>query len=254
MERRDSVLAEELTVLDADSPLWNAVHPLLHTALRLEHNDESYIWHGWQKQYIDTFLKSLPAKCSLLVGVWETIPATEDEAEYEQLVLGAVCEVIEGEVCAIRTFEDLERLGLKPVAQLEPGIEDALELMRVVKLHIAPVAWALFTDKVTWDEWVFAMGEDGGAQDKGELLAVLARFLAPTLNGSFIDLKGSDDGLKRTAPRQKRDDPDNGFHRILFGMKERSFGGSKRLLAGSASPALAQTIMDTQVALVLLSS
>ncbi len=173
MERFTSVLAEELTVLDADSPLWNAVHPLLHAALRLEQNDKSYIWHGWQKQYIDTFLKSLPAKCSLLVGVWETIPATEDGVEYEQLVLGAVCEVIEGEVCAIRTFEDLERLGLKPVAQLEPGIEDALELMRVVELHIAPVAWALFTDKVTWDEWLFATGEDGGVRDKGELLAVL---------------------------------------------------------------------------------
>jgi hypothetical protein len=184
MERLDSVLAEELTVLDARSPLWDAVRPVLHAALRLEQNDESYIWYGWQKQYIDTFLKSLPTKCSLLVGVWETIPTTENDPEHEQLVLGAVCEVIEGEVCAIRTFEDLERLGLKPVAQLEPGIEDALELMRVVRAHIAPVAWALFTDKTTWNEWLFATGEDGGVRDKGELLAVLARQGRCVLMGS----------------------------------------------------------------------
>ncbi len=100
MERRDSVLAEELTVLDAGSPLWNAVRPVLHAALRLEQNDESYIWYGWQKQYIDTFLKSLPAKCSLLVGVWETIPTTENDTEHEQLVLGAVCECWPGRVDA----------------------------------------------------------------------------------------------------------------------------------------------------------
>jgi hypothetical protein len=95
--------------------------------------------------------------------------------EGEQLVLGVACEVVEGEVCSIRTFEALREAGLKPTEQLEPGIDDALEIMRVVKMQVAPVAWGLFTDKATWDEWLFASGEDGGSIDKGELLASFAR-------------------------------------------------------------------------------
>jgi hypothetical protein len=74
--------------------------------------------------------------------------------------------------------------GLKPTQELEPGIDDALEIMRVVGTTIAPVAWALFTDKATWDEWLFASGDDGGSLDKGEMLASLARQGRCVLMGS----------------------------------------------------------------------
>jgi hypothetical protein len=162
------VLADELLVLDADSSLWAAARPLLDVALRLEQNDEGYCWHGWHKKQISQFLKSLPAQCSLVLGVWEM---TAEEGEtHEALCLGIACEIVGGELCSIRTFEALAEAGLKPAKQLEPGIDDALEIMRVVRTTIAPAAWALFMDKVTWDEWLFA-----GACDKGELLAAFAR-------------------------------------------------------------------------------
>jgi len=167
------VLAEELLVLDAGSPLWPAARPLLDVALRLEQNDEGYCWHGWHKRQISQFLKSLPAQCSLVVGVWE-MTAGESET-HEALWLGIACEIVEGELSSIRTFEALAEAGLKPAKQLEPGIDDALEIMRVVKTAIAPAAWALFMDKATWDEWLFASADDGGIIDKGELLAAFAR-------------------------------------------------------------------------------
>ena len=91
------------------------------------------------------------------------------------LVLGCVCEVLKGEICSIRTFKALEEAGLLPMRELEPGFEHAREIMRVAKKLVAPVAWALFTDKVTWDEWLFADDGDGMVIDKGELLALLAR-------------------------------------------------------------------------------
>src|SRR5215469_5985816 len=68
------VLAEELRVLDGDSPLWLPARPLLDAALRLEQNTGTYSWHGWNKQQITTFLDRLPPRCSLVVGVWETSP------------------------------------------------------------------------------------------------------------------------------------------------------------------------------------
>jgi len=166
------VLAEELIVLDADSSLWRTARPWLDVALRLEQNDAGYSWHGWNKQQMSDFLKSRPPECSLAIGVWETMG---DTLEQEVLWLGVVCEVVEGEVCSIRTFEALTAAGLKSPRQLEPGIEDALEIMRVARAQVPPVAWALFTEKATWDEWLFASDDDGGVIDKGELLAALAR-------------------------------------------------------------------------------
>lgn len=177
------VLAEELSVLDADAPLWEPARPLLQAAFRLEQSDATSVWHGWQKRQIDAFLRALPAHCTLLVGVWETI-LDEDEPAFqgrEALVLGFVCEVVNGEVCSLRTFEALKDASLPPITELEPGFEHARELMRVVKAQIAPVAWALFTDKVTWDEWLFAEEREEREEretdiiDKGELLAELAR-------------------------------------------------------------------------------
>jgi len=173
MKTEQHVLAEELIVVDGDSSLWQAVRPLLDGALRLEQHDNIYSWHGWSKQQIDTFLASLPPHCSLIVGVWGTEVGTAGEQEY--LALGCVCEVVEGEVCSVRTFEALEAAGLKAVKHLKPGFEDAFEIMRVARTQVASVAWALFTDKATWDEWLFAGNGDKVAIDKGELLASFAR-------------------------------------------------------------------------------
>jgi hypothetical protein len=184
------MLAEELVILDGGAPLWNAARPLLDVALRLEQCEESYTWHGWNKQQISSFLKSLPPKCSLVVGVWETALAGDDEdkqneqneqneqngqEEQESLVLGVICEVVDGEVCSIRSFEALAEDGLKAVEDLEPGVDDALEIMRVVKTQVAPVAWALFTDKAAWNEWLFADDDEGRVVNKGDILASFAR-------------------------------------------------------------------------------
>ena len=173
------VLAEELLVLDGDSALWQPVRPLLDAALRLEQNDDTYSWHGWNKRQVNNFLQNLPPRCSLIVGVWESENDVGEGAAFERepLVLGVVCEVVEGEVHSIRTFEALATAGLKPTDQLEPGIEDALEIMRQAKIQVAPVAWALFTDRTTWNEWLLADdadggdGEDGGVIGKGALLS-----------------------------------------------------------------------------------
>ena len=182
------MLAEELIVIDADSHLWHAARPLLDAALRLEQNDSSYSWHGWNKQQISLFLKNLPRLCSLVLGVWETVPVVDGESELtrEELRLGIVCEVIESEVRSIRTFEALTSAGLKPINELEPGIDDALEIMGIVRTQLAPVAWALFIEKSAWDEWLFAEGQDGSVIDKGGILASLARQGRCVLLGSQV--------------------------------------------------------------------
>jgi len=169
------MLAEELIVVDGDSALWRAARPLLDAALRLEQHDENYSWHGWHKQQISAFLEHLPSPSSLVVGVWEMASEEDGAREHEYLTLGVACEVVEGEIRSIRTFEALAAAGLKPTRELEPGYEDALEIMRVTRTQVAPVAWALFTDKTTWDEWLFAADDDGGAIDKGAVLASFAR-------------------------------------------------------------------------------
>jgi hypothetical protein len=167
------LFAEEFVVLDAESPLWVAARPLLDVALRLDQQGDAYLWHGWQKSYLETFLHGLPAHCSLLVGVWQ---AGEDASvQAEELVLGSICEVKEGEVCTLQTFTALSDPSLPPVQQLEPGYQHAFGLMRVVSSQVAPVAWALFTDKHTWDEWLFAEGEGEQHVDKGETLLTFAR-------------------------------------------------------------------------------
>lgn len=163
------VLAEELLVSDTGSPLWRSVRPLLEVALKLEQNDTSYSWHGWNKQQIQTFLVSLPTPCALVVGVWTA------DGERDVLTLGCVCEVVEGEVHSLRTFDALPLEDLPPLHELEPDFEHALAIMRAVRLHVAPVAWALFTDKETWDEWLLTGDEKDGVIDKGEQLATLAR-------------------------------------------------------------------------------
>ena len=93
------MLAEEFIVLDSDSPLWMSTSPLLDIALLFDQNDETYSWNGWNKRQISDFLKSLPSRSSLVVGVWETIPEKEGSPECENLALGLICEIIDGEVC-----------------------------------------------------------------------------------------------------------------------------------------------------------
>ena len=176
------MLAEEVVVLDAEARLWHPMKPLLNAALRLAQGDDGYSWHGWSKQEISSFLQGLPAHCSLLAGVWDTLLADNGE-EREVLVAGCVCEVVAGEVRTIRTLEALYTTrhaatvgdtDLPPLEQLEPGFEHALALMRAARERVAPVAWALFTDKASWDEWLFGEAPTGGVVDKGEQLAKLA--------------------------------------------------------------------------------
>ena len=168
-------LAEELIVIDADSPLWGTARPLLDAALLIEQNDESFGWHGWNKRQIRHFLASLPPKCTLVVGVWDIFHEEENGAERELLTIGIVCEVLDGVVHSISTFNAFLDAGLRPVEKLEPGIEDATEILRIVRTQIAPVAWALFTDRATWNEWIFADEDGGHGINKSELLATFAR-------------------------------------------------------------------------------
>jgi len=189
------VLTEDFVIVDVNSPSWSAVQPYVEAAFRLEQNEGSSVWHGWDKRQIDTFLQQLPSPCSLLVAVWESEEAVEDDGKgqgtQEALILGCVCEVVGGEVRSIRTFESLQGDDLPPLAELEPGFEHAFELMRVVRRLVAPVAWGLFTDKQTWNEWIFQEGgkslssdNDGITIDKGELLAELAQQGRCVLMGS----------------------------------------------------------------------
>jgi hypothetical protein len=104
------------------------------------------------------------------------------QQEREELMLGCICEVLHGEVCSLRTFESLT--GIPPVKELEPGFEHARELMKATREQVAPVAWALFTDTSTWNEWLFAEGPDNTIIDKGELLAEFARQSRCVLMGS----------------------------------------------------------------------
>lgn len=162
------MLAEELHIVEADAPSWPMIRPLLNAALLLEQND-TLVWHGWNKAQITAFLTGLPAHCTILVGVWTV---SDNEQQQERLVLSCVCEVRDGVVQSIRTFEALKDKGLPSLQELEPGIEHALQIMRVVRQYIAPVAWAMFTDKATWDEWVYSNTQF--VIDKGEKLASLA--------------------------------------------------------------------------------
>ena len=178
------MIAEELVILDPDSASWQAVRPLLTIALNIEQR-EQYVWHGWEKSQITRFLERLPRHSTLIVGVWAT---NADEQDHEHLQSGFICEVREGQVCSIRTFESLVGEDVPLISELEPGAEHALAIMRSVRTHIAPVAWALFTDKVAWDEWL-TMDEHGRdadqeSVDKGALLMTLARQGRCVLMGS----------------------------------------------------------------------
>jgi hypothetical protein len=184
--RKVCVLAEELSVANAASPLWSTMRPLLNVALRLEQYDETYCWRGWNKRQIEAFLKTLPAHCSIVVAVWEMTSGNE-VTEQEVLRIGWVAEVIDGEVSAIRTLDTFSGAGLPPVQQLEAGFEHGLEIMRIARTQIAPVAVALFTEKETWDEWLYAEGEHGEVIDKGALLMSLAQKGRCVLMGSQVN-------------------------------------------------------------------
>ena len=176
------MLAEELLVMDGDTFLFRPLRPLIDAALRLEQQDET--WHGWTRHQMNSFLASLPAQCSLVAGVWGTVAEDEGQSARETLVLGVVCEVREGEVRSIRTFESLVEAGLKPANQLEPGIEDGLEIMRAARILVGPVAYALFIEEQAWNEWVFTPTGHGEAVDKGETLVSLSRRGRCVLMGS----------------------------------------------------------------------
>jgi hypothetical protein len=164
------LLAKEFIVFDSDSALWLPVSTLLEIAQRFDQNDETFSWNGWRKQPIRDFLNSLPSPSSIVAGVWETIPEKEGSPECENLVIGLICEIINGKVFSVRTFDALTVGGLKSANQLEPGIEDAREIIRQTEKLVAPVAWAIFTEKSAWDELLFAGEEDGIVVGKGQQL------------------------------------------------------------------------------------
>jgi hypothetical protein len=178
------VLAEELVIIDTTSSLWSAVRPLVDVALQIEQQDNTYSWHGWSKEHITAFLRSLPAHCTLLVGVWQVDATAVDM--HEQLLLGCVCEVVDGAVSSVRTFDALVEAGLPPIAQLEPGYIHAQELMRITREQVAPVAWALFTDKMTWDEWILTDVDNEHSFDKKDLLTSLTQQGRCVLLGSQV--------------------------------------------------------------------
>ena len=183
------MLAEELSVVDTQSPLWTPLRSLLKEALRLDQQDTSYYWYGWNKQQIETFLQKLPTHCTLVVAVWDTSledgeDNEEKEAEQEFICIGWVAEVQEGSIKAIRTLDTFAELP--PVQQLALGYEHALEIMRVARLQIAPVAYALFTDKHTWDDWLYTAGQQQDVTDKGALLASFAHQGRCVLMGSEV--------------------------------------------------------------------
>jgi hypothetical protein len=173
------VLAEDFVVVDVNSPSWSAIRPYVEAALQLEQNEASFTWHGWDKHHIDAFLQSLPSPCTLLVAVWEDadeVAGNSDlQSTQEMLTIGCVCEVVAGAVHSIRTFEALQDDNLPPLEVLEPGYQHAFELMRVAAKLVAPVAWALFTDKRTWHDWIFVESNHEVTIDKGELLTALVQ-------------------------------------------------------------------------------
>ena len=172
------MLAEELQVVNADAPSWQAVRPILSIALLLE-RDDAYVWHGWNKAQIVALLNQLPTPCTIVAGVWSV---ADNEQQAERIVFSCVCEIVNGEVQTVRTFEALTGEDLPTIEHLEPGFEHALEIMHVVRLSIAPVAWALFTDKNTWDEWVYTGDEQ--VVDKGKILTSFAQQGRCVLMGS----------------------------------------------------------------------
>jgi hypothetical protein len=166
------VLAEELVVYDANSTTWQVAKPLLNIAWQLERGDDPYSWHSWRKPFIDAFLSRLPQHCVLMAGVWRT----EESIATDTLIMGLVCEVVSSEVRSIRTFDSLIDPRLPAVELLEPGYQHALELMRVAREQVAPVAWALFTDEDTWNEWILTEDDSSHSDvDKGKLLTLLAQ-------------------------------------------------------------------------------
>jgi len=84
-----------------------------------------------------------------------------------------------------------------------------------------------------------------------EPLAMGTRLLAPTPDGSFVQVESRDYRLKGTTPREQSHDKGDGLRRILLPVKQRPLSGAESLLARGATPTLAQTIMDTNVAGVL---
>lgn len=178
------MLAEDFLVLNGEGWLWQAARPLLEAVLRLDQNDHTYTWHGWQKRQIETFLASLPSPSSLIVGVWDTYPATQEQAAQDKLTLGLVCKVEQGVICSIGTFDALLAAGLKPVAELAIDMEDALEIMHYVRRQFAPVAWALFIERSAWDEWLFASEIEAEPVHKGRLLTSLVQNGRCVLMGS----------------------------------------------------------------------
>ena len=63
-------------------------------------------------------------------------------------------------------------------------VDDAQEIIHLTDQLVAPVAWALFMEKSTWDEWLFASEGDGIVLDKGQQLTTFTQQGRCVLMGS----------------------------------------------------------------------
>ena len=48
------LLAEDFVIVDPNTPSWSAIRPYVEAVLRLEQNEGPSIWHGWDKQQVET--------------------------------------------------------------------------------------------------------------------------------------------------------------------------------------------------------
>ena len=86
------------------------------------------------------------------------------------------------------------------------------------------------------------------------LLALPACFDLPAAHGAFVEAESFDDGAHGTAERKQNQHTDNGLRIGFEPIEERAFSAGKRRLAGAASEAIFETVVDGEIALVLLAS
>src|SRR4029450_6750326 len=85
-------------------------------------------------------------------------------------------------------------------------------------------------------------------QSDMHLLAVLACPLLPGKDGALVQVKGRHESLHGTAKSQQRHDPDHDLRLCLEGIEGHSLAPREGLVTDLTSPAIAQAVVDFQVA------
>ena len=86
------------------------------------------------------------------------------------------------------------------------------------------------------------------------LLALPACFGLPAAHGAFVEAESFDDGAQRAAERKQNQHTDNGLRVGFEPIEERAFSAGEGRLAGTALEAIFETVIDGEIALVLLAS